>query len=169
MLYPSPIELELGLNLEGSFNRLDVFEAVPTNVSHVISTTEAWGVNLDWEISSQIPGNPHSPLMMSNIFRVNVYLEGFGPGANEFSLPTAPQPYFLVNYGASAGSTPGGAVVNPTTRTWAISIPFTPPTVSIPAGLYKLGVVLQMLIGPDSAPTHLPAAGFVEGPLIQFY
>lgn len=173
MNYPVPIEIAIpGFNLAGSVNRMNVFETVPTQVSHVIPTTTAagilgstWGVNLDWEISSQVAGAPHSPLLMPNQFQISVLLEGLGPGAIEFSLPAAAP--FIVNYGP-AGANPGGVFVSATVRAWGVSITFTPPVVTIPVGLYKLGVVMQLFI-PGLAPTPLPVAGFVEGPLVQFF
>lgn len=177
MIAQAPMELELGMDLEGLITRLDVFEDAPSNVSHVITTTsptgvlgENWGVNLTWEIDSPMAGNPHNPLLLPNIFNVRVYLEGFGPGtagvANEFELPAAP---FVVNYGPPAGATPGGAFINANTRRWEVSIPFGPPLVTIPEGLYKLGVTIIMLQPVGGVNNPLPAAGYIEGPLVQFY
>ena len=170
---PVPLQIAIaGFDLTGTINRMNVFETVPTQVSHVIPTTTAggvlgstWGVNLDWEVNSQVPGAPHGGLFLPLQYQISVLLEGFGPGANEFSLPATP---FIVNYGPAVGLTPGGTFVSPTVRTWSISIPFTPPVVTIPPGLYKLGVVLQ-LFTPGAAPTPQPVAGFVEGPLVQFF
>ena len=168
-----PIEVAIpGFALAGSINRMDVFETVPTQVSHVIPTTTAggilgspWGVNIDWEMNSTVPGAPHNPLLLGLQYQISVLLEGFGPAANEFSLPAAP---FLVNYGAAALPIPGGTFVSPTVRTWSVVINFAPPVVTIPAGLYKLGVVLQLFTA-GLAPTPQPVAGFVEGPLVQFF
>lgn len=171
----APIETGLGMDLDGSITRLDVYEAVPEVVSHVIRTNEVWGVNLQWEFSSDTPNNPHHPLLRPCIFNVRVYLEGFGPDpnlaagvTNEFVLPLGGP--FEVNYWAAGSGNPGGIFLNPNTRRWDIRINFPPQDVAIPPGLYKLGVtlvLLQPVAGGDPLP--LPVAGYIEGPLLHFY
>ena len=161
MLQQSPIEVGVIPDLEGTFTGLEVYEDTPVNTSHVIRTSETWGVNLKWEINSEVPNNPHNILLMANEFVVSVYLEGFGPGPNEFQLPP-PSGEHVVLWGAD------GTNVDQLTRTWSTSISFTPQAVAIPKGLYKLSAMLTLRTpAPNSVP--LKAAGFIEGPIVQFY
>ena len=161
MLQTNPIEIGVIPELEGTFTSLEVFEDTPTNTSHVIRRNESWGVNLKWEINSDIPNNPHNHLLLANEFVVSVFLEGYGPGANEFKLPP-PNGEHIVLWGT------GGTYVDPLTRTWSTSISFTSPAVDIPVGLYMLSAMLTLRT-PGPQPVPLQAAGFIEGPIVQFY
>jgi len=120
---------------------------VPTNL---IRTTQSWFVHVVWEMHGILAS------WLNADFEIRVYAESIGPGP-EPALPV-PGPV-LVNTQSVPLLMPGFQ------RHYHTDIRFDPPT--LPAGVYKLAVVVQLHDDGSSLP--VPVAGMIEFPLVTFF
>jgi len=182
MNVPVPIEVSMAAgDTTGVIQRLNVFEAaagiVPGRITNVIKggiTGSQWGVALEWEMdgATAIGG-----VLNTFVWQIRVLLEGLGPGANEFSLPTA-GPHEVKYAGPALPTVPTFGLPAPLgvqAQLFTTNISFAPAGVppvnpaTIPAGLYKLAVVLQLFNNSvANGGTPLAIAGFVDGGLVHF-
>jgi hypothetical protein len=114
----------------------------------IIRTNQAWAVQVNWQTTGLATG------MISGTWHLHAYLESLGPGddlnlidPNDLNIPLTPGSS-PVNYSARL-DVPANTVVAPHSGT-----------------LYKLVVTLTY-VEPGGNPG--PMAGFVEGPVLQFY
>ncbi|MBK8905966.1 MAG: hypothetical protein IPM53_32605 [Anaerolineaceae bacterium] len=112
--------------------------------STIIRTDQSWAVNVSWQTTGLTTG------MIAGNWHLHCYLERIGPGADLDLVDPADHIIPL---------TPGTSPVN-------YFVHFDVPAGAVAAGLYQL-VVSMTYLEPTGAPG--PMAGFVEGPMLQFY
>lgn len=111
--------------------------------STVIKTTDTWHIHVDWQTTGNATG------MITGEWHIQAFLESMGPGPEK----TIIEPPLVIPL------TPGVSPI-----LYSREVPIQPKIV--PAGTYKL-VVVMTYIEPTGHPG--PMAGFIEGPLLQFY
>lgn len=147
-----------GAILEGTMTAT-VWEASPVLVTNIVRTDQTWGVKLDWEMKGILT----SPLMgLGGDYHLTIYLEDMGPGSNR-ALPSAGP----VKVDSLGGTFDPIAL----TRTFSENLTFDPAVEPVPAGIYRLTALIQLYHKdpPLGSGAPYPVAGFVEGPVIQFY
>lgn len=151
---PTPFESLLPIPLQGMLKDVDVYEALPTNISQNIRTSENWGVSVSWEMNGAA----------ANLFfldperwHIRLKLESIGIGA-DYDLPVGTP--LKINY--SAGTQFGANV-----RQWN-NVNLSVPAGTVQAGVYKMALTIQ-LHDPLPAETARPVVGFIEGMLVNFY
>lgn len=119
------------------------------NPNHVLELGKPWSIEVKWE-THNIPAVPPSNVadVLGGEWLVSAYLESMGAAFEGQVGPTVTVPY---------EPWPGAAGWTAT-----IHVPATQPP---SAAVYKLATVIAYRYGGSPK----PMAGFVEGPLIQFY
>jgi hypothetical protein len=145
------IETPLGAIYEGEVFA-GIFEGVPAREQNIIRTDQDWGVKVDWEMKGVLA------LFLNEEFQVRFFLESMGPG-QEYQLPV-PLPARVSTLAAVLDMTVPS-------RTYSETITIDHTTTPIAPGTYKLTITLQLF--DSSTGTPYPVAGFVEGPMVQFY
>jgi hypothetical protein len=140
-------------NIETNFGPLagviDIHVSDPNGIvpeQTVIRMADRWRIDIKWKLQGLLVG------MLNGSWRVRVYLESMG-GMAEPMILNEPVPF------------PTGATPDPFTLQYHLTRDFGP---NVPAeeGVYKLVVVITS-VTPANTPG--PFAGFVDGPLLQFY
>ena len=145
------IETPLAPVYEGEMEA-KLFEGAPERERNIIRTDQDWGVTVEWEMEGILA------LFLNEEFRLRFFLESIGPGS-EYSLPVAGP----VTVGSLTGTLDPVGPSRSYTETITIDHTLTP----IDPGTYKLTLTLQVFDTSSGSP--YPIAGFVEGPIVQFY
>ena len=132
--------------LHGSI-QATVHEHGGTAPTNIIRTDQAWGVNLAWQI--------HGPLvpMICGWWCLHIFMESIGPGP-EFALPD-PGPEILIPVDHINGN-----------YSYHFDVPAGRVTADHCGTPYKVVVAITY---KTQYGTPGPLAGFVEGPMLQFY
>ena len=128
---------------------LRVYEEAPENVKNLIKTTQGWGVHVNWDAVGPVAE------WLGAHFHLRVYLENMGPNLPEYQFPD-PDPLIV---DTEAEPLSNGK------RHFERNIDV--PAGAVDAGLFKLTCVIQVY--DDNKNEPVPIAGFIEGPLVQFY
>ena len=118
------------------------------NPATLIRSDQDWGVHVQWTMSGSLVQN------LDEEFRVTLYLEDLSPADKDVQLGPIPQ---RTNPTGSGG---------PTTEVYQLNI--KAPAGTVPVGLYKPNVLIQMFDNPGTG-APWPVACFAELPIINIY
>ncbi|MDX1996040.1 MAG: hypothetical protein SF029_26915 [bacterium] len=141
-------KLETDLNdYKGSLEAISFEGPAPTfPPKNVIRKDQNWGINVNWEMFGPLAN------WLDGEFRVNVYLERIGTGADV----DLPQAIVATLSGTESAVVANGSSVITRDYHHTVSI----PAGSVAAGLYKVSVALQLFERATGNAT--PVAGFAH-------
>jgi hypothetical protein len=146
-----PFEPQLPSWLEGTLSAAVRDPAGLKPSRTIIQIPDAWAVRVQWTVSGMLAG----VVTESTTWHVRVYLESLGVGLED-------------EVGKADVLGNSVALSSSGERSYDITIPVPGNLVGLTAGAYKMVTVLTLDNGATPA-TPLPIAGYVEGPVLQFY
>ncbi len=115
------------------------------NPNTVIQAGAAWTIQVQWELTGGFTTS-----LLFGTWKLQAYLERFGPGA-DLVIPPVDVPF--------TNGVPTGAGLSYNLSIPALGVPVQP-------GMYTMAVAMRYV---DSANNPTQIAGFVQGPVVEFY